>query len=882
MPEVTDPALLEMLNGGTPQNATVAPTAAPGIIMGRPKAPPTFTPPSGYQGGPSGLAPIPGGPADPNTNAPPSGYRYNAQGNLEPIPGGPADKSKPSPSASAADKLVRVIDQIDQIYADSADNGGWFETGGTGALSRKLLPTGTAAFDLGEAVKTIDANMAFDELQKMRENSPTGGALGGIAVEELNLLKSTVANLNPDQSQEQFVRNLATAKGAYIDFLKRVDPAKAEEILSRGKPVMNDDGTITYDTRGADALQSGEKPPATGQVTDENGNSQSFWQGIGAGVGDIVQASGDMIGLATNPVGQVMYNAMGIDRPYDTGRILRDATGLPNGNETVGTINRFAASGMLGGLGARAVGTVTNPGTVRSVLDTLGASPVRDAVAGAGAGAGSVLGRESGMPGGEYVGALAGGMAGYGAANTAMRAGAPRAPSPIGEAAARQGVDLLPADVSGPAVRGITTATKASPISVGPVVRQAQENSAQLGSAARRVAQGQGELVTTDVAGDNIRRAGENYSKQTRDRFSRLYDRAHKEAQGVRIKPLQTIAALDARMARLQADPSAPPSLVNEITAFRDNIANGVSVQGLRDARTRLSEGVYDGTLRSSSDQAAWKEVLGNLSSDIELGLRQAGRGRAADLFKRADEGWKQRVEHIDEVLQPLVGRDGTKSGEQVLQAIETMTKGGAGGNARLSRLLGNMSNEEAGQVRGVLIDRLGKATPGAQDAAGEAFSPSTFLTNWNRMTPQAKASLFSDRQLRKDMNDLAVLADGMKGTRAMENFSNTAMGVGGNVGAGLYLAANHPVAAILGAGAQYATGKLMASPGFARILARNAKLKPEVAARRLPEQLGVLVTREPAIANDARALQDFLRSANDNGVGVRASASDRPEDQGE
>lgn len=241
--------------------------------------------------------------------------------------------------------------------------------------------------------------------------------------------------------------------------------------------------------------------------------------------------------------------------------------------------------------------------------------------------------------------------------------------------------------------------------------------------------------------------------------------------------------------------------------------------------------------------------------------MNAAGKADAANIFKRADAFWKGRVEHIDNVLQPIIGKEGKKSGEDVVKAIEAMARGQQGGNKRLGQLLSNMSKDEAGQVRATIIDRIGKATPGAQNATGDVFSSSTFLTNWNKMTPQAKATLFSDKGLRANLDDLALLAEGQKATNSMANFSNTAVAVGSNVGVQGAFAISHPVLAAVGAGTQYLTGKLMASPGFARLLARTAKMPPEAARRVLTEQIGVIAAREPIIAADANR---FLNALND------------------
>lgn len=789
----------------------------------------------------------------------------------------------------AITKLRNVIDKIDQVAIDSSDNGGWFETGTTGAMARSI--PGSAAYDLAGNVQTIDANAAFNALAEMRRNSPTGGALGNVTERELSLLTSSVANLDPNQSQEQFFSNLGESKKVYLEMLRRLDPAGADEYAKRKGIRYNPDGGATLFYEDGEDKREETDPFGIiqgGNGTDPNGGGggegpyslSNIALGLGQGLGSVVRGAGDVVGLAANPIGQMMYDALGYDQQYDAGKILRDTAGLPaNPNRTTDTIIRMATGALAGSAGANALAGSLGPGTTQNVLSIIGRTPIRDTVAGAGAGAGSEAGRASGVPGGELAGALAGGMAGYGGANALASMAQPRQANALAQAAARQGVDMLPADAGGPVARAVTTGTKASPLSVAPVVNAAQRQQGQMQTATRRAAESQGAVVDTDIAGQGVRTAAERFTRRTSERASRLYERAGEAAKGVRIKPLQTMAKLDQYIARLQADPAAPAGAVDDLTRFRQNIETGVGVTGLRDARTRLSQGVYDGKLRSGQDQAMWRDILSDLSSDIDMGLRSAGRGDAAGMFRQADTFWKGRVEHIDQVLQPILGRD--RSGEQVLQAVESMARGNNGGNARLSRLLSEMTPDEAGQVRATLIERLGKAAPGAQDAEGAAYSASTFLTNWNRLTPQAKASLFSETGLRQNLNDLATLADGMKQSQAMANHSNTGVATASNVAVGTAVGLSNPAVALLGAGAQFLTGRLMASPNFARLLAKTAKMPEQAASRTFSEQIGLIAAREPLIANDIRAVQQFLMEGI-GGTGRAAASPDQGPQQGQ
>ena len=86
-------------------------------------------------------------------------------------------------------------------------------TTGPGALLNGL--PGTASRDLAAKLDTLKANAGFNELQTMRDNSPTGGALGAVAVQELQMLQSTIASLE----QSQTTRQLSQALSNYEKFV---------------------------------------------------------------------------------------------------------------------------------------------------------------------------------------------------------------------------------------------------------------------------------------------------------------------------------------------------------------------------------------------------------------------------------------------------------------------------------------------------------------------------------------------------------------------------------------------------------------------------------------------------------------------------------------
>ena len=80
----------------------------------------------------------------------------------------------------------------------------------------KYAPVPTDAKQMETYVKNLTAHLAFDRLQEMRDNSKTGGALGQVSERELDLLGSSVANLDP--ASKNFPEQLAVVRRQYENF----------------------------------------------------------------------------------------------------------------------------------------------------------------------------------------------------------------------------------------------------------------------------------------------------------------------------------------------------------------------------------------------------------------------------------------------------------------------------------------------------------------------------------------------------------------------------------------------------------------------------------------------------------------------------------------
>lgn len=116
-----------------------------------------------------------------------------------------------------------IIDNVMNTLDSAVKQTGTFTAGSLGT-PLSFLP-GTPAKDLAANLETIKANLGFDRLQQMRDASPTGGALGQVAIQELVALQSTVASLDIQQSPAQLRKNLNKVKGHYTKWRETVKKA---------------------------------------------------------------------------------------------------------------------------------------------------------------------------------------------------------------------------------------------------------------------------------------------------------------------------------------------------------------------------------------------------------------------------------------------------------------------------------------------------------------------------------------------------------------------------------------------------------------------------------------------------------------------------------
>lgn len=108
-----------------------------------------------------------------------------------------------------------VIKNTEVVLGKVKEAEGLIGAGTTGVGSYLSILPGTNARELSTVLGTIKARLGFDQLQQMRNASPTGGALGQVSNRELAALEGAVASLDQGLSPKALRENLKQIETSY-------------------------------------------------------------------------------------------------------------------------------------------------------------------------------------------------------------------------------------------------------------------------------------------------------------------------------------------------------------------------------------------------------------------------------------------------------------------------------------------------------------------------------------------------------------------------------------------------------------------------------------------------------------------------------------------
>lgn len=321
-----------------------------------------------------------------------------------------------------------------------------------------------------------------------------------------------------------------------------------------------------------------------------------------------------------------------------------------------------------------------------------------------------------------------------------------------------------------------------------------------------------------------------------------LLDQMIVKTKGTTMQP-QASAILDA-----SGNPITTEKAVETLTD-----TNTVPYEQFRSWRTGVGRRTGQPSIKGGQSKQLYKAI----TQDLEGAAEKAGVG---DDFRTlmAD----QAAAHDDEILLSKGGDlpQADKLGSGQLERSGQFLRQAYANPDRMDYLKRNATPEQWDELRANIVQDLGLAKAGAQDATGEVVSPTKFITEWNKMNPQVKTMLFDDDQgTLQTLDDLALIADAFK-QRGLE--ANTSRTAGTGMGA-MQIKEGAKGAALLATGAAgYANlPATLTATGltYASIKGLMSQTLARWAAGRTPTAVGTVGARLPGAA--ANALNDDVEA---------------------
>jgi hypothetical protein len=142
----------------------------------------------------------------------------------EPIGGGAveraqieADEARERQETLTGRQLNPTIDDI--ITARDLASSGIGRTGMMSGILQRIPFAGQGAVDLSATIDAIGSGISLENLNQMRQASPTGGALGNVSDKQSALLAEAFGSLRQSQSKELFLFNLARVENTLNDIV---------------------------------------------------------------------------------------------------------------------------------------------------------------------------------------------------------------------------------------------------------------------------------------------------------------------------------------------------------------------------------------------------------------------------------------------------------------------------------------------------------------------------------------------------------------------------------------------------------------------------------------------------------------------------------------
>lgn len=417
---------------------------------------------------------------------------------------------------------------------------------------------------------------------------------------------------------------------------------------------------------------------------------------------------------------------------------------------------------------------------------------------------------------------------------------------------AEAGISPTMAAVSGQSSKIIEKSLSELPIAASIIKNASQRVVSQVSDKVTRQAEKLSTAATREEAGRAIQKGAKTFVRRFKDRADVLYSKVDDFVKPDDAVPVtKTLDFLKKQTQEFAETPNIENVMSNPKLSRMSEALIGDATDGtipykiLTKLRSKIGGELSNPVTLADIPRAELKQLYSSISDDIkELAISKGP--KAIKAFNQANNYYKGGADRIKTHIDDLIK---AKTPERAFQLATQGTKEGA---TKLRALRKSIPKEKFDALRGVVLRRMGQATPAAQDAAGQAFSVNTFMTNWNRLDNNAKNALFAgsaDKVLSNSLNKLARATSRLKEVERLANTSGTARQITNFLTGASFLA--NPILTTTGLAAGATGAKLMTSPKFVNWLSGAVVQKTPRAAQQHIQKLEAIAVANPDIREE-------------------------------
>jgi len=386
-------------------------------------------------------------------------------------------------------------------------------------------------------------------------------------------------------------------------------------------------------------------------------------------------------------------------------------------------------------------------------------------------------------PAAELAGNVVGGIAAGGAAKAAGTVGnlASGERTPMVDAYHRLGMTpRLTGDITGnPTAQFLQAYSSKALGGAGRIRPLEQQAVGEFNAAVERTAQNLGGSRDAMSAGTALQTEARNWQDNVFPaRQAAAWAPVDKAMASATVDPVNYRGALTSLSNKLAALPETQKAMLPaRVSTMLDAInadvpaGNAMPWQQAQQLRSAIGEIMGVPEIAQSVGDKQLARMYGGLSEDMKASARAAGAGA---LFDQANAVSTAGHAFIDNTLSKII-RSKNPAQESIRPERATDAVLG-GGDTTLQALRAEMP-KAADELAAYKLRDMALATPGAAGRTGAETSVGTFLTDLNRMrqsAPNGTKALFADPAAAQAVEDLSMVADGMKETAKRANTSGT------------------------------------------------------------------------------------------------------------